>query len=116
MLNLIILLYYISFDNFKNFYSNYKRWLGIPKKELFIKRVYEIVNELKIPLIDERVYDKVSFGTGAAIASVVFKFEEDESVIRGFLGLAEYFHTVVIKAKDSFYIPHASILFRLISS
>jgi hypothetical protein len=88
----------------------------IPKRELFIKRVYEIVNELKIPLIDERVYDKVSFGTSAAIAKVVFKFEEDESVIRGFLGLAEYFHTVVIKAKDSFYIPHASILFQLISS
>lgn len=88
----------------------------MPKRELFIKRVYEIVNELKIPLIDERVYDKVSFSTGAAIASVIFRFEEDESVIRGFLGLAEYFHTVVIKRKDEFFIPHASILFRLISA
>jgi len=88
----------------------------LPKRELFIKRVYEIVNELKIPLIDERVYDKATFSTGAAIARVVFKFEEDESVIRGFLGLAEYFHTVVIKVKDQFYIPHASILFNLISS
>ncbi len=66
----------------------------IPKKELFIKRVYEIVNELKIPLIDERVYEKVSFNPGAGIVNVIFKFEEDESVIRGFLGLAEYFHTV----------------------
>jgi len=66
----------------------------MPKRELFIKRVYEIVNELKIPLIDERVYDKVNFNTGAAIATVIFRFEEDESVIRGFLGLAEYFHTV----------------------
>jgi hypothetical protein len=88
----------------------------MPKRELFIKRVYEIVNELKIPLIDERVYDKVNFGTGSAIARVVFKFEEDESVIRGFLGLAEYFHTVVIKKSDQFYIPHASILFQLVSS
>ena len=98
----------------------------MPKRELFIiglasrqvceKRVYEIVNELKIPLIDERVYDKVSFSTGAAIASVIFRFEEDESVIRGFLGLAEYFHTVVIKKKDEFYIPHASILFKLESA
>jgi len=88
----------------------------LPKRELFIKRVYEIVNELKIPLIDERVYDKATFSTGAAIARVVFKFEEDESVIRGFLGLAEYFHTVVIKVKDQFYIPHASILFNLVSS
>lgn len=88
----------------------------MPKRELFIKRVYEIVNELKIPLIDERVYDSVKFSTNAAVASVIFKFEEDESVIRGFLGLAEYFHTVVIKRKDEFFIPHASILFRLISA
>lgn len=88
----------------------------IAKRELFIKRVYEIVNELKIPLIDERVYDTVKFSTSAAVAAVIFKFEEDESVIRGFLGLAEYFHTVVIKRKDEFYIPHASILFRLISA
>ena len=88
----------------------------MPKRELFIKRVYEIVNELKIPLIDERVYDKVTFSAGSAIASVIFKFEEDESVIRGFLGLAEYFHTVVIKKRDEFFIPHASILFRLISA
>ena len=88
----------------------------MPKRELFIKRVYEIVNELKIPLIDERVYDTVKFSTSAAVAAVIFKVEEDESVIRGFLGLAEYFHTVVIKRKDEFYIPHASILFRLISA
>ncbi len=88
----------------------------IPKRELFIKRVYEIVNELKIPLIDERVYEKANFSTGSAVANVVFKFEEDESVIRGFLGLAEYFHTVVIKVKDQFYIPHATILFKLLSS
>ena len=88
----------------------------MPKRELFIKRVYEIVNELKIPLIDERVYDTVKFSTSAAVAAVIFKFEEDESVIRGFLGLAEYFHTVVIKRKDEFYIPHASILFRLVSA
>jgi hypothetical protein len=78
--------------------------------------VYEIVNELKIPLIDERVYEKANFSTGSAIANVVFKFEEDESVIRGFLGLAEYFHTVVIKVKDQFFIPHATILFKLLSS
>jgi len=88
----------------------------LAKKELFIKRVYELVNELKIPLIDERVYEKVAFNAGSSIANIVFKFEEDESVIRGFLGLAEYFHTVVIKRKDEFFIPHASLLFRLLSS
>ena len=90
--------------------------IKIAKKELFIKRVYEIVNELKIPLIDERVYDKVTFNPGSSIANVSFQFEEDESVIRGFLGLAEYFHTVVIKRKDEFWIPHSSLLFKLISS
>ena len=86
------------------------------KKELFIKRVYEIVNELKIPLIDERVYHKVEFNEARVTTNVSFRFEEDESVIRGFLGLAEYFHTVVIKKGDQFFIPHASILFQLISS
>jgi len=88
----------------------------LAKKELFIKRVYEIVNELKIPLIDERVYEKVAFNAGSSIANITFKFEEDESVIRGFLGLAEYFHTVVIKRKDEFFIPHSSLLFRLLST
>ncbi len=83
------------------------------KNELFIKRVYEIVNELKIPLIDERVYDKVTFSTKGAIAHIVFKFDEDESVVRGFLGLAEYFHTVIIKNKDFFYIPYDNMLFTL---
>ncbi|MBN1800517.1 MAG: hypothetical protein JW891_03375 [Candidatus Lokiarchaeota archaeon] len=84
------------------------------KKELFIKRVYEFVNELKIPLIDERVYDRVS--VGGSMVSVIFKFEEDESVIRGFLGLAEYFHTVIIKQKDQFIIPHQNMVFKLISA
>ena len=48
-----------------------------------------------------------------ALAVVIFKFEEDESVIRGFLGLAEYFHSVILKKEDEFYIPHSSILFKL---
>jgi len=73
--------------------------------ELFIKRVYEIVSELKIPLIDERVYDKVSIKSNKT-TDVQFVFDEDESVIRGFLGLADYFHTVVIKKKEKFYIPN----------
>ncbi len=86
------------------------------KKELFIKRVYEIVNELKIPLIDERVYFKVLINEGKVTTTVSFRFEEDESVIRGFLGLAEYFHTVVIKKKEKFFIPNGDLLFKLESS
>ena len=83
------------------------------KNELFIKKVYDIINELKIPLIDERVYEKVKFNTKSTIGTIIFTFEDDESVIRGFLGLTDYFHTVVIKEKDKFYIPTVSTLFRL---
>lgn len=71
------------------------------------------MNELKIPLVDERVYDKADVISKNTIANVTFRFEEDESVIRGFLGLAEYFHTIIVKSDDKFYIPHSSILFKL---
>lgn len=86
------------------------------KKELFKKRVMEIVTELKIPLINQKVYSKVTFNTGRAICNVIFRFEEDESVIRGFLGLAEYYHTVVIQRGDEYYIPHNSTLFKIESA
>ncbi|MHA1996881.1 MAG: hypothetical protein ACTSU9_02120 [Promethearchaeota archaeon] len=83
------------------------------KKELFLKRTYEIVNELKIPLIDERVYKNITVNDSRCTVVLTFEFDEDESVIRGFLGLAEYFHTVVIKQKDKFIIPNSTILFEL---
>ncbi len=83
------------------------------KKELFIKRVYEIVQELKIPLVDERVYSKAQINEARFGCLVTFQFEEDESVIRGFLGLAEYYHTIVLKRKDQFYISSGGILFLL---
>lgn len=83
------------------------------KKELFIKRVYEIVQELKIPLVDERVYSNTIITEGKYGTTVVFTFEEDESVIRGFLGLAEYYHTIVLKKKEMFYISSGNILFKL---
>ncbi|UCD00926.1 MAG: hypothetical protein JSV23_08575 [Promethearchaeota archaeon] len=86
------------------------------KQENFIKRAYEIVSELKIPLVDESVQDNVKFKSNNATVTVKFVFEEDESVIRGFLGLAEYFHTVVIKRRDKFYIPHDHKFFILESS
>jgi hypothetical protein len=83
------------------------------KDELFIKRVFEIINELKIPLIDERVYDEVKISSKRGIIHVIFTFLEDESVIRGFLGLAEYFHSIIIKQEDQFFIPHNNMLFVL---
>jgi hypothetical protein len=82
-------------------------------EEFFIKRVKEIITEMQIPLIDEQVYEDCSIREKNAIAEVTFEFEEDESVIRGFLGLADYFNTVIIKDDDEFYIPHSSIIFRL---
>ncbi len=81
--------------------------------EIFIKKVYENAGEMKIPLVDERVYDKVNFSTKNTVATVTFKFEGAEEVIKGFLGLAEFFHTVAVKQKDKFYIPTYSVLFKL---
>ncbi|TFF90895.1 MAG: hypothetical protein EU548_00665 [Promethearchaeota archaeon] len=83
------------------------------KPELFIKKVYEYAIDLKIPIVDERVYEKVSFSSKNTVATVTFKFEEAEEVIKGFLGLAEFFHTVAVKKKDKFYIPTDSVLFKL---
>jgi hypothetical protein len=83
------------------------------RKENFIKRVYEIVQELKIPLIDERVYSQFSLAENKYPSVVRFTFEEDESVIRGFLGLGEYFHMVIIKIRDTFNIPYGGNLFKL---
>lgn len=83
------------------------------KKEIFLKRTYEIVNELKIPLIDERVYKGINVNESRCTVVLTFEFDEDESVIRGFLGLAEYFHTVVIKKKEQFLIPNGTVLFVL---
>ena len=85
------------------------------KRELFVKRVYDIVQELKIPLIDERVFSKAKVKETFPVV-VNFTFEEDESVIRGFLGLAEYFHTIVLKKKDDFYIIADNIQFKLDSA
>jgi len=85
------------------------------KNEYFIKRVYEIISELSLPLINERVYDKVIFNSENDIVTMIFKFEEDEAVIRGFIGLAKYFHSVIIKQKNRFYIPYNHLLFVLTS-
>jgi len=87
----------------------------MPSKDLFLKRVYEIVNELKIPLIDERVFNRFDVSESRYPIVCIFKFDEDESVIRGFLGLAEYFHTIIYKLKNSFYIPYGGQLYKLIS-
>ncbi|MFW9998722.1 MAG: hypothetical protein ACFE9Q_05970 [Candidatus Hodarchaeota archaeon] len=82
-------------------------------QEDFMKKVYELITELKLPLIDNRVQDKVKFKSNNATSIIKFTFEQDEAIIRGFLGLAEYFHSVIIKKNDTFYIPHDRKLFIL---
>jgi hypothetical protein len=83
------------------------------KQEDFIRQVYEIVSELKLPLIDDRVQDKAKFKFNNTTTIIKFVYTIDQAVIRGFLGLAEYFHTVIIRQKDNFYIPHDHKLFIL---
>ncbi|TFF85342.1 MAG: hypothetical protein EU551_04265 [Promethearchaeota archaeon] len=83
-------------------------------KEAFIKRVYVLVNEMKVPLIDSKTYHNCNIIPKRATVHILFKYEEGEdSRVKGFLGLADYYHTVVIRMKNSFYIPIGSILFEL---
>jgi len=102
-----------SKKDFENVFPQNTRLFKPPRRYKLLKGVKKMSKNKNEQLFN--TVDKVTFSAGSAIANVIFKFEEDESVIRGFLGLAEYFHTVVIKRKDEFFIPHASILFRLMS-
>lgn len=83
--------------------------------EEFIEQVKSIMQELKLPLIDDHVYDDVDITRKEYNTKVVFIQEEDsgESIIRGFLGIAEYYKTIIIQKDDEFYIPTEDILFML---
>lgn len=72
----------------------------------------ELIAEMKIPLIDDRIYHKSKIKSKGNL-SINFIFEQDESIIKGFLGLSEYFRTIVIREYDKFYIPHDEMLFTL---
>lgn len=47
------------------------------------------------------------------MTSVTFAFDKDESIIRGFLSLAQYYHTIVIKKAERFFIPVSDMLLKL---
>ncbi|MFW9988698.1 MAG: hypothetical protein ACFFC3_08595 [Candidatus Odinarchaeota archaeon] len=83
------------------------------KKEDFLEKVYEISSELKLPLIDDRLQCIFKYNSNNALAIIKLTFDQDEAIIRGFLGLAEYFHTVIIKHKDNFHMTHDLKLFIL---
>lgn len=87
--------------------------MQMAKKEIFLKMVFDIASELKIPLVDEKVYDRAVIDESRPMTSVTFAFDGDESVIRGFLGLAQYYRSIVIKKAGNFYIPVPDLLFRL---
>ncbi len=99
-----------------NQFNNSENYLKMTINELFVRKIFDIASELKIPLITEKVYNKASFNSKNTIITILFKYNEDESVIKGFLGLANYYHVVVIQEKDKFYIPNGFILFQLESN
>lgn len=82
-------------------------------QEDFLKRVYILLEKLKIVFIDENICDKIEIKQKKIVTKIVFKYKNDDSIIRGFLGLAEYFHSPVIRSKDKFYISSEKTLFRL---
>ena len=75
-----------------------------------------ILSEQKIPLIDENIYDKFKIKSSNSISFIKFKYENDENVIQGFLGLADFFHTVVFKEKDKFFIINGKQIYGLESA
>ncbi|MFX1357525.1 MAG: hypothetical protein ACFFA8_09575 [Promethearchaeota archaeon] len=83
------------------------------KSEEFIQKTYDVASELKIPLFDDTIHNKVKLNSNKAITSIKFVYDTDEAIIRGFLGLADYFHSIIIREKDKFYIPNGKQLFSL---
>jgi hypothetical protein len=83
------------------------------KTELYQKTINQIVDELKIPLIRENIRDKLKTNKNKAIMSMKFKFADDISVIKGFLGLADYYHSVVLQDDETYFIPVGKTLFIL---
>lgn len=81
--------------------------------EILIKNVMELANEAKIPVIDGNVYEKFKAKTKNALVEVDFEFKEDLDLIRSFIGLADYFKTLIIEDEDEFYIPHENMIFIL---
>lgn len=76
----------------------------------------KILSEQKIPLIDENIYDKFKIKKSNSLSFIKFKFDNDENIIQGFLGLADFFHTVVFKEKEKFFIINEKQIYVLESA
>ena len=86
----------------------------IEKIKTFVKRVFDLATELKIPILDERTLTDVSVNAGALCWNVRLKVSPgDEGPIKAFLALAQYFRSVIIKKGDAFYIPHGAESYKL---
>jgi len=81
--------------------------------EELIEDFYELDNEYKIPLIDEEAYAKLKVKKRKALATVIFNAHKSPDVIEGFLKLADYFKSIILKKKKKFFIVLGSILFVL---
>ena len=82
----------------------------------FVQIANKILTEQKIPLIDENIFDKFKIKNGNSLSIIKFKYENDENVVQGFLGLADFFHTVVFKEKDKFFIINGKQIYMLESA
>lgn len=76
----------------------------------------KILAEQKIPLIDAKIYDKFNIKKSNSISFIKLVYENDESIISGFLGLADFFHTVVFKEKDKYFIINGKQIYVLESA
>ena len=81
-----------------------------------LETVNKIITEQKIPLIHEKIYDKFKINKNNLLSFIKFAYNNDESIIQGFLGLADFFHTVVFKEKDKFYIINGKQVYVLESA
>lgn len=83
------------------------------KKEEFVALVLKTVQDLKVPLINSAVSRSIDVIESKYPMQILFEYENEDSTIKGFLGLADYFRSVVIQIKDVFYIAKDSIIFKL---
>jgi hypothetical protein len=86
----------------------------VEKIKSFVKKVFDLATELKIPILDERTLTDVKINASALSWNVRMKVSPgDEGPIKAFLALAQYFRSVIIKKGDTFYIPHGAESYKL---
>ena len=83
------------------------------KNKLYFDIIDKVANELKVPLIKDDILDKFKTNKNRALYTMKFKFTEDSSVIKGFFGLANYYHSIVIQNGEKFYLSIKNSLYIL---